>query len=262
MSHFKKYIVILLAAFFITGTVFLFAAKNNPPLPPEIIHTPISDTTTSAEKENPQTNEPTKVPKAQPTEKNPAELPQEINLKIPFTSQAPHQNWDMPYQEFCEEASMLMAASYAKGQKISSPEDADKKLKALQKFEMDRFGFYQDTTAEETAIILREYFNLRNTTVVYNPSAMDIKSALTKNKAIILPFAGQQLGNPNFRQPGPLYHMLVIKGYTKNGDFITNDPGTKKGADYIYKQDIIMNAIHDWNNGDVDTGKKVMIVID
>ena len=34
---------------------------------------------------------------------------EEINLDIPFTSQAPSLNWDQPYQDFCEEASILMA---------------------------------------------------------------------------------------------------------------------------------------------------------
>jgi hypothetical protein len=73
--------------------------------------------------------------------------------------------------------------------------------------------------------------------------------------------AGRQLGNPNYKQPGPLYHMLVIKGYKKNGDFITNDSGTRKGADYIYQADVIMQAMHDWNGGKVKTGKKVMLIV-
>ena len=39
-------------------------------------------------------------------------LTKEINLDVPFTSQAPHLNWDQPYQDFCEEASVLMAVQY------------------------------------------------------------------------------------------------------------------------------------------------------
>lgn len=37
--------------------------------------------------------------------------PIEVNLDIPFTSQAPNQSWALPYKEFCEEASVLMAMS-------------------------------------------------------------------------------------------------------------------------------------------------------
>ena len=188
-------------------------------------------------------------------------LPAEVNLEISFTSQAPNQDWGAPYQQFCEEASMLMAASYVKGETISGPADADAKLLAIKDFEEKRLGFYEDTNADETAVILREYFGLDKVQVVSDPSVQNIKIALAAGKTVIVPLAGRQVGNPYYRHPGPLYHMLVLKGYRKNGDFITNDPGTKRGADYIYKPDTIMNAIHDWNGGNVDAGRKVMIVV-
>ena len=55
--------------------------------------------------------------------------------------------------------------------------------------------------------------------------------------------------------------MLVIKGYTKDGRFITNDPGTRRGANYLYDPNIVLNAIHYWNGGDVKNGKKAVIVV-
>lgn len=195
-----------------------------------------------------------------PTTSAPA-LPAEVNLEIPFTVQAPHQNWDVPYQQFCEEAAMLMAASYVKSETISSPNEADAKLLAVKDFEEKNLGFYEDTNAEETATVIREYYGLTKVEVVSDPTVQNIKNALAEGRAVIVPSAGRQVGNPYYRQPGPLYHMLVVKGYTKNGDFITNDPGTRRGADYIYKPDTIMNAIHDWNGGNVDTGRKVMIIV-
>jgi hypothetical protein len=188
-------------------------------------------------------------------------LPAEINLNVPFTIQAPHQNWVMPYKEFCEEASVLMAASYITGQDIPNPDFADAKMKEIQNYEIDRFGYYEDTTAEETATILNDNYNLETVELIYNPSIDDIKTALSKDQVVIVPAAGRQLGNPYFSGLGPLYHMLVIKGYTKDDKFITNDPGTRRGADYIYDFDVIMNAMHDWNNGDVTNGQKVIIVV-
>ena len=128
-------------------------------------------------------------------------------------------------------------------------------------FEIKRLGFYEDTNADETAMILREYFDIAKVEVVPDPTPDAIKSDLAQGKAVIVPLAGRQLGNPYFQQPGPLYHMLVIKGYKRNGDFIVNDPGTRRGADYIYKPDIILNAVRDWNGGNVDTGRKVIIVV-
>ena len=39
--------------------------------------------------------------------------------------------------------------------------------------------------------------------------------------------------------------MLVVIGYTDDG-FITNDPGTKRGEQYWYKTETLLDAIHDW----------------
>lgn len=185
----------------------------------------------------------------------------EINLAVPFTVQAPNANWDEIHQEFCEEASVLMAVSYIKGWDIPNAEVADQKMFEIKTFEEKRFGYYKDTTAEETAEIIREFYGVKNVKVVHDPTIEDIKKALNERKVIIVPAAGRQLGNPYFRQPGPLYHMLVIKGYTKEGNFITNDPGTRHGADFIYAPDVLMNANHDWNGGDVNNGRKVVIIV-
>lgn len=188
-------------------------------------------------------------------------LAAEINLAIPFTSQAPFKVWDEAHGEFCEEASVLMASHYILGKSIPSPEYADAELLKIKDWEEQKFGYYKDTTAEETAIILKEYFQISQVRVLYNPSLTDIKQAVAASKAVIVPAAGRQLPNPNFRSPGPLYHMLVVKGYMADGRIITNDPGTRLGADFIYEASALMNAMHDWNNGDVDNGQKVVIIV-
>ncbi|MEX1997787.1 MAG: C39 family peptidase [Candidatus Andersenbacteria bacterium] len=188
-------------------------------------------------------------------------LPAEVNLAIPFTAQAPHRNWELPYQEFCEEASVLMAMSYVQNQAIPNADFANQRLLEIQAFEEKRFGYYEDTTVEETAIILREYYKNDRVDVAYEPTIQDIKEALGTGKVVIVPAAGRSLPNPYYRQPGPLYHMLVIKGYTQDGKFITNDPGTRNGADFIYEQAVLLNAVHDWNNGQVEQGRKAMIIV-
>lgn len=156
---------------------------------------------------------------------------------------------------------MLMAMSYIRGEDISNPDVADAKMLAIKAFEEKRFGYHKDTDIAETAIIIKEFYKYSKISIVKNPSILDIKKALSGGKAVIAPVAGRELGNPYFQSPGPLYHMLVIKGFTKDGKFITNDPGTRRGADFIYKTDVLMNAIHDWNNGDVYNGRKVVIIV-
>jgi len=191
-----------------------------------------------------------------------AELPVEMNLAVPFTVQAPHANWDLPYKEFCEEASVLMAMSYINDTTLASPEFADAELLKIKAFEDERFGYYEDTTAEETATILREHYQYDQVALIEEPTALAIKQAVAAGRVVIVPVAGQQLGNPYFQQPGPLYHMLVVKGYTADGRFITNDPGTRRGADFLYEETVLMNAIHDWRTDhNITAGRKVVIVV-
>ncbi|MBI2356046.1 MAG: C39 family peptidase [Candidatus Doudnabacteria bacterium] len=194
-------------------------------------------------------------------ETNPSSFPAEVNLAVPFTSQAPHTIWDEEHKEFCEEASVLMTASYIQNQPIPDPDFAEEQLQKIKNWEVINLGYYKDTTASETAQILTEYFGIKKVELASDPSLEQIKQALAQGKLVILPAAGRQLNNPNYRQPGPLYHMLVIKGYTKDGRIITNDPGTRNGADYIFEADVIMNAMHDWNDGDVENGEKIIIVV-
>lgn len=208
---------------------------------------------------------PPQVAAATPTKSQPvavAELPAEINLAVPFTPQAPHANWSPPYKELCEEASVLMAMSYINKQKIPTPEFANAELLKIRDFEVKRFGYYEDTTIEETAVIIREYYKYNRVKVLANPTVENIKQAVAGGQLVIVPAAGRLLGNPYFTPPGPLYHMIVIKGYTKDGRFIVNDPGTRRGADYIYSANTIMNALHDWRtDGKIELGRKAVIIV-
>lgn len=195
-------------------------------------------------------------------------IPSEKNLAVPFTTQAPGANWDADHEEFCEEATVVMAGRFFTNRPISSTADAESALQAVKQWELDNLGFYFDTTAEETAAMARGVYGL-NVVLKTNPTITDIKQALAEDKLVIVPAAGRQLGNPNFKAPGPIYHNLVLRGFTKDGKFITNDPGTRKGEAYIYDQSVVMNAMHDWvpngdrttaANGDA-TGQKVILIL-
>jgi len=195
-------------------------------------------------------------------------LPVEKNLAVPFTSQAPTANWDADHQEFCEEAASLMVGRYFSGREIANSADAEIGLQALKSWQVENLGFYFDTTAEETAMMLEDTYDVE-VELKSDPTITDIKAALAQGKLVIAPTAGRELGNPNFTGLGPIYHNLVIRGYTKDGKFITNDPGTRKGEGYVYKQSVIMDALHDWvpsgertiaANGTA-TGEPVILII-
>ena len=206
-------------------------------------------------------------PGTKPVQKDPlaftGTLPAEANLAVPFTTQAPFSNWDYPYQEACEEASSIMVDAYYKGKTGQIPAaDAQKEILDIVAYEKSTLGFYEDTNATQTAQFIKGFFGYDNVIVKPLTSPDDIKQAVALGYPVIVPFAGKLLGNPNFRNGGPPYHMLVIRGYTPKL-FITNDPGTRNGLQYTYTYDTVMNAAHEWvgDAASITKGKKMMIVV-
>ena len=197
------------------------------------------------------------------TNVQPKPLPAEINLRVPFTSQAPDANWDMPYQEACEEAAAIMINAYWNKKTSFTKQEADTAILDLVAFEEQHYGFYKDTDGAETIRFIKDKWGYE-TVDLYTGDEVTIermKREVADGYPVLVLTAGRMLGNPNYKAPGPIYHALVIKGYKKDGTIITNDPGTRKGADYVYDPQTLLNAIHEWNNGDVNNGQKVMIVI-
>lgn len=258
------------AAFAYRGAIRdMLAERSKPELPPARPYQP-PEPAPEPEPHPPEdetlpagTPEPAPEPEPSPApEPVPAPSVQGANLAVPFTSQAPHANWEMPYQEACEEASLMMVHAYLTNAGAFTPDEADRQIKELVAWEEGRFGYYQDTTAEETAAIAREYYGHANSRAVPLTSMAQVLHEIDRGNPVILPAAGKLLPNPYFSGDGPLYHMLVVKGYAKDGRIITNDPGTRRGADFLYDAEALWNAIHDWNGGDVENGAKVMVVVE
>ena len=186
----------------------------------------------------------------------------EVNLPVPFTVQAPYGDWGMPYKEACEEASALMAIRYVFGNNIEDKEDADAAIKDLLRANEVILEYPVDQTLEQVKDLIIEIDTNIPVRIIEDPEVSDLKDELAVGNVIIVPTAGRELKNPFYTQPGPMYHMLVLRGYTEDGYFITNDPGTKRGEGYLYKFERIMNAMHDWNDGDVASGGKRVLVVD
>jgi len=181
-------------------------------------------------------------------------------LPVPFTVQAPFGLWDHTHQESCEEASMIMLSEYVKKNKTLrlSAEYAEGEIQKLVDWQIKSRGFFEDTTAQETVSILKDYFSIEAKVVSYDVGLL--KKEILAGRPVLVPAAGRLLKNPYFRRPGPLYHMLVVKGFA-GSEFIVNDPGTKRGENYRYTEKVLTRAAHDLNSGKVDKGEKVMVVL-
>jgi hypothetical protein len=120
--------------------------------------------------------EPT-LPSEEIPEKKPI-FPQELNLDAPFYSQAPFSNWDFPWQEACEEASILLAANVYWKHNWTRDEFNTQILNMVD-WQEEKFGTYLDTTVAQTAQIVNEYLKLETLTHE-NPTYDDVVEILNK----------------------------------------------------------------------------------
>ncbi len=190
------------------------------------------------------------------------ELPTQFVLNVPFTSQAPEKNWDQPWQDACEEAAILMMDAYFKKYKLSPLFAKDEIVKMVTWEEEKEWG--RSIEIEKIQTIFDSYLGLapkKKLRIVEDPTVEQLKRFIADGKPIYVVADGKVLSNPHFRNGGPDYHALVIKGYNET-EFITNDPGTQFGENFKYKYDDLMKSIRDWNNGNVKEGRRVILVIE
>lgn len=242
----KKYLAIL--ALLVVGTA-IFAWGNNP-------------------KEENYSIAPTRIPIIPTTYSTPTPttIPKLILHPAPFTSQAPFGEWNNSiFQDGCEEASSLIAVSWARKESLT-PEKAKQAIMDISEYEQMQYGGAVDTSVYDTAErIIKGYFHFSNYQIIENITLEGMKEALYAGKIIIAPTNGKALSNPNFSNGGPDRHMLVVIGYdSTTREFITHDPGTRKGENYRYNQNVLYQAIRNYSTGDhapiVGIGKHVIVI--
>lgn len=183
-----------------------------------------------------------------------------LNIDIPFFSQAPHGNWDYPWQEACEEASVLLVANAYQNLNLNV-DTFNTELLRLVGWEMDYFGAYEHTSVAQTVEMIKINYGLE-TVVHENPTFEDFQKILSEGHLIVAPMAGKLLYNPYFKNGGPVYHMIVVKGYDANKmQIVTHDVGTRSGANYVYSWSTISNALHDYHPTDISLGAKKIIEV-
>lgn len=184
-----------------------------------------------------------------------------VLLNVAFASQAPLGVWDPLHEDACEESAMIMAHNYVKNLPLNNQimEDGLQKMILWEGTQ----GLGYSITMLNVQKTMKEYLGNGKTRIIDNPTVEDLKKELSAGNPIIVPAAGRELGNPNFTAPGPVYHMYLLIGYDDaRKEFITNDPGTRNGHLYRYNYDVVMNTMHDWNESDIDKGKKTVLVVE
>lgn len=191
---------------------------------------------------------------------------------VPFVPQSPLGEWGNPiFQNACEETSILMAYYWAVGRPLTK-EIAHEEILRIAQYEKNLFGFHEDTSISDTALILSAYFVFNGAETYEGYAATGemvtdiILEHIAQGRLVIIPVAGQKLENPHFGERGPIVHMLVVHGYDfRTNEFITHEPGTQFGKDYRYSSRTIEEAIGDYATGDshsLQEGSWSMIVVD
>jgi hypothetical protein len=187
-------------------------------------------------------------------------LPPSMNLDVPFTSQAPEKIWTQPWQDACEEAAILMIDAYYKDLTLSISYAKEEIIKMVEWEEKKGWGL--SIEIEKIQLLFEDYLKTeKSVKLVEDPTIEEIKKYIARGVPVYVVADGKVLPNPNFRNGGPEYHALVIRGYTET-EFITNDPGTQFGENFKYKYQDLMDSIRDWNGGDVKSGRRVVLVVE
>lgn len=168
------------------------------------------------------------------------------NLFVPFTSQAPYGYWGQPWQDICEETAILLVDSFYNNKKFDDKTVAKQEILRIFNIKNNAYGRSLDENADQMTDLINNFLNWE-AVVVENPTIGQIKAEINAGRPVIIPAHGKFLKNPHFRYGGPEYHALVISGYDDDKkEFITQDPGTRRGLNFRYNFDTLMNAVHDF----------------
>lgn len=190
-----------------------------------------------------------------------SKIPAAVSLPIPFTTQAPSGDW--VGNENCEETSVIMANAYLTGNTAAtiSPTDATTAINNVVQWENTNIKTNANTGAADTAKMAEGVEGIK-AKVINNYTELQLKQALAKKEVVLLPIDATKLNNPNYAQPPPTYHMVVLRGYS--GDtFYINDPGLNQGDNNAYSFATLEAAGADWNNAtnSMDLNAKPAIVL-
>lgn len=173
-------------------------------------------------------------------------LPPNAHVDVPFTSQAPEGVWTEPWQNACEEASIIMIDNFYKGDTLTKDKARAEILKIFD-IKTETVGPSKDESMETIAAIINTSDLNWNAKVVDNPTVGDIKNELANHRPVIAPVYAPLLENAPYTEGGIDYHVVVITGYDdETGEFITHDPGTQRGEDVRYGYENFYNAINDF----------------
>ena len=188
------------------------------------------------------------APSGQTGLSSPVIVPASVSLPVPFTSQAPLNDWAAK-QHTCEEATLVMVDRYLRGDHsgaLIDPQTANKAINQISAWKPTL-----DLTDDQYGAMAKKYLGWDYH--IYAATRQNIEQQLALGRPVIVGVRTHGLGNSNypgyrthFEQPGwSVSHYIVVAGYDSTGNVILNDPGLTRGHGYKISFDQLFHAIDD-----------------
>ena len=180
------------------------------------------------------------------TEVTPVALPDHILLQVPFTTQAPLNNWAQ-HQESCEAANLTMLYLYWNNQTpvVIDPHAADNLIN-----EIDAWKPQPDLNDTMLGEMASQHFGYTYRILPNDPKV--IAQQLSAGRPLLAEVRTHGLGNSHYpgytshyEQTGwSVPHFVTIIGYDSTGVWL-NDPGISAGRGYHITYQQLTHAIDD-----------------
>jgi uncharacterized protein YvpB len=199
-----------------------------------------------------------------PADQPPVILPAAVILPVPFTSQAPLNNWAQR-QHTCEEASLYMVDRYLHGDhsgNLIDPATADAGINQISAWKPT-----VDLTSLQVGELAKKYMGWQYK--ILASDRLNMKQQLALGRPLIVGVRTHSLGNPNYphyrdhfgEAAYSVSHYLVVIGY-ESDNFVLNDPGLTKGKGYHISFDQLMKAIDDFDQAypELNSGRVFVVL--
>lgn len=174
----------------------------------------------------------------------PTPLPSQMLLQVPFTTQAPLNNWAQ-HQESCEAATLTMLVSYWQHSSavVIDPHAADASINQI-----DKWKSQPDLNVTMMGELAEQHFGFAYRIVPNDPKV--IAEQLSAGRPLIAEVRTHALGNPRYPGYSTHYeqngysvpHFILIIGYDSTGVWL-NDPGISWGRGYHISYAQLAHAI-------------------
>jgi Peptidase_C39 like family len=176
----------------------------------------------------------------------PAALPTHVLLQVPFTTQAPLNNWAQ-HQESCEAANLTMLVGYwhHDASVVIDPHAADATIRQI-----DSWKPAPDLNDLMLGELAQQHFGYSYRLLPNDPQT--IAEQLSAGRPLLAEVRTHGLGNPrypgyssHYEQTGwSVPHFVLIIGYDETGVWL-NDPGISWGRGYHITYGQLAHAIDD-----------------